>query len=130
MIEHDDKILVHKRTQKDIWENLFEFYLLESTEQIKWNIEIVAQWLKEQFALQNADVVITLRVQKERLLKNETLDLAAYHAAYAITKTSLAWAKPDVMVMHPGPLNRGVEIDYKTRNNICSPFDDENIDDE
>lgn len=64
-----------------------------------------------QEGLHNADVVITLRVQKERLQKTETLDLAAYHGDYAITKTSLAWAKPDVMVMHPGPLNRGVEID-------------------
>ena len=67
LIEHDDKILVHKRTQKDIWENLFEFYLLESTEQIKWNIEIVAQWLKEQFALQNADVVNISAVSSQQL---------------------------------------------------------------
>ncbi len=69
----------------------------------------VTSSLKE--GVQDADVVIALRVQQERLKADETLDLKAYHAAYAITKTSLAWAKPDVMVMHPGPLNRGVEID-------------------
>lgn len=64
-----------------------------------------------QEGLRDADVVITLRVQKERLQASETLNLHNYHAAYAITQTSLAWAKPDAMVMHPGPINRGVEID-------------------
>lgn len=60
--------------------------------------------------LENADVVIGLRVQKERLQVGETLDLVAYHRDYAITQTSLAWAKPDVIVLHPGPLNRGIEM--------------------
>lgn len=61
--------------------------------------------------LEDADVVIALRVQKERLQANEMLDLAMYHADYAITQQSLAWAKPDAILMHPGPLNRGIEID-------------------
>jgi aspartate carbamoyltransferase catalytic subunit len=61
--------------------------------------------------LQDADVVIALRVQKERLQSSETLDLVTYHSEYAITQTSLAWAKPDVLVLHPGPMNRGIEID-------------------
>ncbi|PJD92799.1 MAG: aspartate carbamoyltransferase [Legionella sp.] len=64
-----------------------------------------------QQGLQNADVVIALRVQKERLLAEETLDLPSYHAAYAITKASLAPVNSDVMIMHPGPINRGIEID-------------------
>lgn len=64
-----------------------------------------------QEGLQNADVVITLRVQKERLEASEVLDLETYHETYALTQTSLAWAKSDVMVMHPGPMNRGIEID-------------------
>lgn len=59
----------------------------------------------------NADVVICLRVQAERLNANEHLDLEHYRAEYALTRTSLAWAKPNAMVMHPGPINRGVEID-------------------
>lgn len=64
-----------------------------------------------QEGMQDADVVIALRIQKERLHADERMDLATYHAKYAITKTSLAWAKPDLMVMHPGPMNRGIEID-------------------
>jgi aspartate carbamoyltransferase catalytic subunit len=64
-----------------------------------------------QEGLAEADVVIALRIQKERLANEEQLDLATYHARYAITAESLAWAKADVMVMHPGPMNRGIEID-------------------
>lgn len=64
-----------------------------------------------QDAIQNADVVIVLRVQKERLLSDENHDLMDYHQHYAITRARLAQAKSDVMLMHPGPINRGVEID-------------------
>lgn len=64
-----------------------------------------------QAGLQDADVVICLRVQRERLSQEAHLDLKDYHQSYAITKQSLVWAKPDVMLMHPGPMNRGVEID-------------------
>ena len=61
--------------------------------------------------LRDADVVICLRVQQERLAAEEHLDLATYHRDYALTTKSLAFAKPDAMVMHPGPINRGIEID-------------------
>lgn len=61
--------------------------------------------------LEHADVVICLRVQHERLSVDEQLDLSTYRRDYALTLDSLAYAKPDVMVMHPGPINRGIEID-------------------
>jgi aspartate carbamoyltransferase catalytic subunit len=61
--------------------------------------------------LADADVVICLRVQRERLLASDHLDLDSYRHDFALTQKSLAYAKPDVMVMHPGPMNRGVEID-------------------
>lgn len=61
--------------------------------------------------LKDADVVICLRVQQERLNADEHIDLPSYRRDYAITTSSMAWAKPDAMVMHPGPINRGVEID-------------------
>lgn len=64
-----------------------------------------------QEGLTDADVVICLRVQRERLLANEELDLAVYRRDYALTEAALTYAKADVMVMHPGPINRGVEID-------------------
>src|SRR6185437_919526 len=61
--------------------------------------------------LDGADVIICLRVQRERLLAEEHLDLESYRRDFALTQASLAYAKPDAMVMHPGPINRGVEID-------------------
>lgn len=65
--------------------------------------------LKE--GLSNADVVICLRVQRERLAKEQTMDMASYRRDYALTKASFALAKPDAIIMHPGPINRGVEMD-------------------
>ena len=80
-----------------------------------WHPKVIPAYANLTASLQeglcDADVVIALRVQQERLQRGESLDLKTYHAAYAITQTSLAWAKPDVMVMHPGPMNRGIEID-------------------
>ncbi|MDI9817863.1 MULTISPECIES: aspartate carbamoyltransferase catalytic subunit [unclassified Legionella] len=61
--------------------------------------------------LKDADVIICLRVQRERLQENEQLDLETYRREFAITEDMLKYAKTDAMVMHPGPINRGVEID-------------------
>ena len=64
-----------------------------------------------QEGLTDADVVICLRVQRERLLADESMDLQCFRRDYAITEQSLLFAKPNAMVMHPGPMNRGIEID-------------------
>lgn len=62
-------------------------------------------------ALSDADVVMCLRVQNERLGTGEALDVQAYRKDFALTALRLKQAKKDVLVMHPGPMNRGVEID-------------------
>jgi aspartate carbamoyltransferase catalytic subunit len=61
--------------------------------------------------LHGVDVVMMLRLQNERM--NGTLLPSAeeYFKTYGLTPEKLAAAKPDALVMHPGPLNRGVEID-------------------
>lgn len=61
--------------------------------------------------LSNADVVMCLRVQRERLLETDQLDLTFFREHYALTPKTLRYAKNDALVMHPGPMNRGVEID-------------------
>ncbi|MBA2651681.1 MAG: aspartate carbamoyltransferase catalytic subunit [Tatlockia sp.] len=61
--------------------------------------------------LADADVVICLRVQHERLGENEQMDLSTYRRQYALTQDTIKFAKPNAMIMHPGPMNRGVEID-------------------
>ena len=70
--------------------------------------------------LTDADVVICLRVQRERLLEADHLDLDAYRHDFALTQKSLAYARPDVMVMHPGPMNRDVEIDSEVADGVNS----------
>ena len=64
-----------------------------------------------QEGLSQADVVICLRVQNERLLDCEYIDLKSYRRDFALTQKTLAYAKLNAMVMHPGPINRGVEMD-------------------
>ncbi|MBN3872069.1 aspartate carbamoyltransferase catalytic subunit [Nostoc sp. JL33] len=61
-------------------------------------------------ALQNADFVMTLRLQKERMTAHLLPSLREYHHLFGITSTKLQLCKPNVKVLHPGPVNRGVEI--------------------
>ncbi len=62
-------------------------------------------------ALVDADVVMMLRVQKERMTGAFFPSVREYFRLYALTPARLERAKPDVILMHPGPLNRGLEID-------------------
>ncbi len=61
-------------------------------------------------ALENADFVMTLRLQKERMSNNFIPSLREYHQRYGITRERISTCKPEVKVLHPGPVNRGVEI--------------------
>jgi aspartate carbamoyltransferase catalytic subunit len=60
--------------------------------------------------LAGADVVMALRIQRERMVEAHIPDAATYHREFGITAQSLALARPGALVMHPGPMNRGVEI--------------------
>lgn len=60
--------------------------------------------------LDDADVVMMLRLQTERMAGGFVPSLREYHAFWGLTPERLARAKPDALVMHPGPMNRGVEI--------------------
>ena len=57
-----------------------------------------------------ADVVMMLRIQKERMAQSASLDDAAYFRDFGLDAKRLKLASPSVLVMHPGPMNRGVEI--------------------
>lgn len=61
-------------------------------------------------ALQNADFVMTLRLQKERMTSHLLPSLREYHQLFGITRDRLQLCQPNVKVLHPGPVNRGVEI--------------------
>lgn len=70
--------------------------------------------------LQDADVVIALRVQQERLEKDVQIDLIDYHQHFSLTNKSIKYAKSGAMIMHPGPINRGVEIDSDVADGVNS----------
>lgn len=71
--------------------------------------ELFLHWEIEP-ALVDADFVMTLRLQKERMTAHLLPSLREYHQRYGITRDRLKLCKPDVKVLHPGPVNRGVEI--------------------
>jgi aspartate carbamoyltransferase catalytic subunit len=62
-------------------------------------------------AIADADIINLLRIQHERQRKTMFPSLGEYTSLFGINKARLASAKPDVLIMHPGPINRGVEID-------------------
>ena len=61
--------------------------------------------------IKDADVVMTLRIQKERMESGQVPEGDEFYRQWGLTPERLAKAKPDAIVMHPGPMNRGVEID-------------------
>ncbi len=61
--------------------------------------------------IQDCDVIMTLRIQNERIDSPALSSQAEFYKLYGLNQQRLALAKPDCIVMHPGPMNRGVEID-------------------
>ena len=65
---------------------------------------------KVEDAISGADVVMALRIQRERQAGGLFPSVAEYHRFFGINSARMALAKPNAMVMHPGPMNRGVEL--------------------
>ncbi|MET0496754.1 MAG: aspartate carbamoyltransferase catalytic subunit [Steroidobacteraceae bacterium] len=61
-------------------------------------------------AIEGVDVIMALRIQRERIIHSQIPDEATYHRTFGITADRLRRAQPDAIVMHPGPMNRDVEI--------------------
>src|ERR1700726_171072 len=61
--------------------------------------------------LAGADIVMMLRLQRERMQGAFVPSAKEYFRYFGLDEEKLRWAKPDALVMHPGPMNRGVEID-------------------
>jgi aspartate carbamoyltransferase catalytic subunit len=62
-------------------------------------------------AIREADVINLLRIQHERQRKTMFPGINEYTTLFGLNQTRLAMTKPDALIMHPGPINRGVEID-------------------
>ena len=68
--------------------------------------------------LKDCDIVMMLRLQTERMHSNFFPSIREYFHFFGLTYEKLANAKPDALVMHPGPMNRGVEIDSEVADDI------------
>lgn len=75
--------------------------------------------------IEDADVVICLRLQRERMEDGLISSIGEYAKLYQVNKHSLAYAKKDCIVMHPGPLNRGIEVDDSSADSVNSVITDQ-----
>lgn len=71
-------------------------------------------------ALRDADIIHLLRIQHERQRKTMFPGLGEYSRVFGLNKARLALTKPDALIMHPGPVNRGVEIDSDIADSVRS----------
>jgi aspartate carbamoyltransferase catalytic subunit len=71
-------------------------------------------------SLEGADVIIMLRIQRERQNRNLFPSMREYSKFYGLTKERLDLAKDDAIVMHPGPINRGIELSSEIADNAKS----------
>lgn len=74
-------------------------------------IECIAPYVPFEEALRAADVVLMLRVQRERLEADMTWEQDSYLEKHGLTLKRLKSLKPHAIIMHPGPINRGIEIE-------------------
>ena len=76
-------------------------------------------------ALEGADAVMALRIQRERQAEGALTSLREYIRDYQLTAERLAVAKPDALVMHPGPMNEGVEIAPDVAHGLSSVIEEQ-----
>ena len=77
--------------------------------------------------LKNCDIVMMLRIQKERIVGKIMPNQKTYFNKYGLDYNKLTYAKKNAFVMHPGPMNRGVEIDSKLADDITRSLIQEQV---
>jgi aspartate carbamoyltransferase catalytic subunit len=81
----------------------------------RWRVEVFDDMKK---GLEGVDVVMMLRLQTERMAGAYVPSVREFFHRYGLDAEKLACAKPDAIVMHPGPMNRGVEIDAQVADDL------------
>ena len=76
-------------------------------------------------ALEDADVIMALRIQSERQTAGHLPTLREYSKLYGITPKRLELAKPNALIMHPGPMNEGIEIDPEVAHGALSVIEEQ-----
>ena len=77
--------------------------------------------------LNNCDIVMMLRIQKERIIEKIMINQKDYFKKFGLDYTKLKYAKKNAFVMHPGPMNRGVEIDSKLADDVTRSLIQEQV---
>tara|TARA_Y100001960_G_C14631563_1_gene806065 strand:- start:82 stop:1029 length:948 start_codon:yes stop_codon:yes gene_type:complete len=91
------------------------------------NIKKVKVYYNMKDGLKNCDIVMMLRIQKERILKKHAPNAKAYFDKYGLDYNKLSHAKKHAFVMHPGPMNRNVEIDSKLADDVTRSLIQEQV---
>ena len=87
--------------------------------------QIVANNMKK--GLENCDIVMMLRIQKERIVGKIMPNQKIYFNKYGLDYNKLKYAKKNAFVMHPGPMNRGIEIDSKLADDVTRSLIQEQV---
>ncbi len=77
--------------------------------------------------LQNCDIIMMLRIQKERIVGKIMPNQKTYFKKYGLDYNKIKYAKKNAFVMHPGPMNRGVEIDSKLADDVTRSLIQEQV---
>ena len=77
--------------------------------------------------LTDCDIVMMLRIQKERIINKHVPTTKIYFKKYGLDYKKLSYAKKNAFVMHPGPMNRNVEIDSKLADDVTRSLIQEQV---
>lgn len=104
---HNNTTLVHKRTAKDIWQNLFEFYLVETPDNPKWNTESVQQLLHNQLSVKNTATLQIMGAEAQQLthqqIKGWFIHVELKEIAPPLKTAEFKWLKQSEMQQLPFP---------------------------
>jgi A/G-specific adenine glycosylase len=120
LFEYHGKILVNKRDGKDIWQSLFEFYLLESDELIQWDKNTINQWIEQQFGELQFDVTHISATQSQQLthqkIRGQFVKINLKNLPLALKKYQWVDVKKLNELAFPKFINQYLEIDFLQTN--------------
>ena len=85
----------------------------------------VNTYLDMREGIRDVDVIMMLRLQNERMVSSYIPTAREYFRYYGLDEEKLSHAKKNAIIMHPGPMNRGVEIDTSVADNVQSVIKDQ-----
>ena len=115
IIEADDKILVRKRTGKDIWQNLFEFYLIETDANPLWNNESVTAFLNNQFNIRQFTIEKIRAAEPQHLthqhIKGYFINVQLMNIPHILCSEENQWIEPRFIkrLAFPGFINQNIQ---------------------